>query len=179
MMIGLALAAGLLTATAVALDATLKSYQINQAQTGLVQRSRLAMHRVLSAIRAGDAHLPYTTAAETTFRTGVTVDDNGIEMKTADGQSVVYRYDAPNKRVLADVDGTTHTLLDNVEQFTVRLEPMKSPSHVKAGLDYDLLRRATLLITINAADATPLPGESKQDQLLTISSSAMPRRNAW
>lgn len=182
MLIGLALAAGLLTATAVALDASLQSYKINQEQSGLVQRARMASHRMLSAIRAGKEHMPNTAAAEASFRGGLVVDDAGIRLRTSDGQPVAYRYDAAAKRVLVDENGATHTLLDGVQQFSVRMEPMKSPGHVKAGLDYDLLRRATVVLTIGgpaAAGATPLPGESRDQHTLTISSSAMPRRNAW
>lgn len=180
MLIGLSLAAGLLTATAVALDASLQSYKVNQEQSGLTQRARMTMHRVLSAVRAGEDHLPIGSAALTDFRAGYSVDDGGITMHTSDGQTVVYRYDASTKRVLAEVNGgAAHTLLDNVDRFTVRMEPMKSPAHVKAGLPYDLLRRATIVLTINSADTTPLPGETRNGHTLTISSSAMPRRNAW
>lgn len=179
LLIGLALAASLLIATAVALDASLRSYQVNQEQSTLVQRARLAMHRVLTGIRAGEAHQPYDADAEDDFRAGLVVDDTGVEMLTSDGDAVVYRYDAPGKRVLAEVNGTTHTLLEGVEQFSVRMEPMRSPSYIKAGLEYDLLKRATILLTIRATGETTLPGETQSEQTLTMSSSTMPRRNAW
>jgi type II secretory pathway pseudopilin PulG len=180
LLVSLAIAAALLTATAVAMDASLQSFRINQEQSTLTQRARMAMHRVLSGIRAGEGHLPYSATARTEFRNGLAVvDDTGIEMRTADGSSVTYRYDAAADRVLVDVGGRTHVLLEGVDSFVVRLEPMKSTAHVKAGLEYDLLRRATILLTVRATDQTNLTGEARGDMTITMSSSAMPRRNAW
>lgn len=180
LLISLAIAAALLTATAFAMDASLQSFQINQEHSTLTQRARMAMHRVLSGIRAGDDHLPYNATARTEFRAGLAVvDDTGITMRTTDGASVTYRYDAAGDRVLVDVGGATHTLLEGVDSFVVRLEPMKSTAHVKAGLEYDLLRRATILLTVRATGQTNLTGEASGDTTITMSSSAMPRRNAW
>jgi hypothetical protein len=180
LLISLAIAAALLTATAYAMHASMQSFQVNQEQSTLTQRARIGMQRVLSGIRAGEGHLPYSAGARTQFRNGLAVvDDTGIVMRTADGADVTYRYDAPAKRVLVDVGGRTLVLLEGVDQFVVRLEPMKSTAHVKAGLEYDLLRRATILLTVRATAQTNLTGEAGGDLTVTMSSSAMPRRNAW
>jgi hypothetical protein len=180
MLIALSIAAALLTATAVALDASIKSYQVNQEHSTLAQRARLAMHRILATIRAGDLHMPHDDTAEDDFRSGLVVQDTGIDLETDDGAALTYRYDATNKQLLADVGGgVTHVVLDGVEAFTLTLEPMRSAAHIKAGLDYDLLRRATIILSIRSTDETALPGEIRGQQTLTMSSSAMPRRNSW
>src|SRR5687767_251306 len=85
MLIGLSITAALLTATAVAMDASLKSYQVNQEQASLLQRARTSVHRLLSAVRAGDAHQPYSEDAQSDFADGWDVDDSGIRLEAADG----------------------------------------------------------------------------------------------
>jgi roadblock/LC7 domain-containing protein len=180
LLIGLSLTAALLTATAFAMDASLKSYQINQEQASLVQRARMGVHRLLSAIREGEDHVPFTAARAGEFTgNGTLVEDTGIRMTDADGNAIVYRFDAANHRVMADAGGKSHVMIEGVESFTVRMEPMKSAAHVKAGLDFDLLRRATVLLTVRVDGTMPLPGEKVTNHTMTISSSAMPRRNAW
>jgi hypothetical protein len=181
LLISLSIAAALLTATAVAMDASLQSFQINQEQSTLTQRGRMGMHRILSGIRAGEGHLPHGEDALADFRGGFDVDDTGIRMVMTDGTPVVYRYEAATHRVLADVGSpaTTHVMLEGVDQFRIRLEPMKSAAHAKAGLDHDLLKRATVLLTVRTTGETNLPGESQGNLTVTMSSCAMPRRNAW
>ena len=179
MLIGLSMAAALLTATAVAMDASLRRVP---GQPGAGFPPPAGPHRRAPPAVGdppGDAHQPYGADAQSDFADGWDVDDTGIRLEAADGTETVFRYDAANERVLAEVGGATHVMIDGVEAFTVHLEPMKSPAHVKAGLDHDLLRRATVLLTVRVGDATPLPGEKVTDHTLTISSSAMPRRNAW
>jgi type II secretory pathway pseudopilin PulG len=179
-LVALAITAALLTAVGFALDASVQGYQINQAETTLANRARLTLHRMLANIRSGDAHEPYAASAQADFASGLIVSDTGISFDSDDGHATVYRYDPANKRLIADVDGVAHVLLDGVDGFSLKLEPMKSATHIRAGLSYDLLRRVTILLTIHDAGSdTPLPGEVRTGQTLTVSSSAVPRRNAW
>lgn len=178
--IGLAICAVLLTATAVATNAAFDAYQMNQEQASLEHRARLAMHSMLAIIRDGSDHIPYTPARVTDFQGGLNVTDTGIDLETSDGKSMVYHYDATNKLLLVDVQGQpTRTVLNGVEQFQVKLEPMRSAINTKAGLSYDLLKRATLLVTIRSTAATSPGIESIGKQVVTISSAVAPRRNAW
>ena len=61
----------------------------------------------------------------------------------------------------------------------VKMEPMKSAASIRAGGDYDLLRRATVLITLQTNGSFADINEVRDRQVVTLSSSVMPRRNAW
>ncbi len=43
----------------------------------------------------------------------------------------------------------------------------------------DLLRRATILLTVRATGSADEGGDGGQTQTITISSSVVPRRNVW
>lgn len=181
LMIALAIAAGLLTATAVALNASTQAYRANQELSSLGQRSRLAMHRMLLTIRAAENHLPESPGAEADFHSGLVVTDSGIAMTAPSGGAgvLVYKHDPATRRLLVEVNGVTHPLLEGVSQFQVRLEPMRSAEHIRTGLNYDLLRRATILMTVNSSEAQERRIESTAQASITLSSSVAPRRNTW
>src|SRR5690349_11308345 len=118
-LIALSITAALLTAVGMALDASVQGYQVNQAESTLAQRARLTLHRMLTNIRAGDGHQAYAAAAQTDFAKGLVVADTGIAFYSDDGHATLYRYDAANKRLMADVDGASHVLLDGVDAFSL------------------------------------------------------------
>jgi prepilin-type N-terminal cleavage/methylation domain-containing protein len=178
-LIAVAISAFLLTAVAFALDMSFKSYRINQEQASLIQRARVASYRVLAAIRQTDAHAPYTTSLLGNFAIGQTVTDTGIQMFDAGGALVVYRYDAANQRLIARTGGVDRTLLEGVTQFSVTLEPMRSATSIRTGGAHDMLGRATVLLSVRTNDATSKGSETTGNQTVTISSSAVPRRNVW
>lgn len=179
LLISLAICAALLTATAVAMNASFDAYAINQEQAMLMQRSRLAMNRILTMIRTTDAHQPYTSADQTSFTAGSTVDDVGIEMLKDDGTEVQFYYDSTNQQLKYKEGASSAVLLNGVTEFQVHMEPMKSASSAKSGGNYDLLMRATILLTIRTTDNTTSTAESSGNQTVTLSSSVMPRRNVW
>lgn len=179
LLIALAICASLLTAVGVALDASFKSYKINQEQSALTQRARLTLHRVLTTIRQCDAHAPATGSLSDEFASGQIVDDDGIAMIDDDGHEIVFKYDSINQRILMVRDDVERTLTEGVTQFEVTLEPMRSPTAIRTGAPFDLLHRATLLITVRLSGDTAMSSESTGNQTVTISSSVMPRRNVW
>lgn len=179
MMIALAISAMLLTATGVALDASFRAYKINQEQSALTQRARLAAHRVLTAVRQSDTHAPVTTALMSNFAAGQVVVDTGIQMYDDAGNLVGFRYDAANQRLLMRSGGEDRTLLEGVGTFSVTLEPMRSATSIRTGGAHDLLSRATILLTIRSDASTNTSTETTGNQTVTISSSAVPRRNVW
>lgn len=179
LLIALAICASLLTAVGVALDASFKSYKINQEQSALTQRARLTLHRVLTTIRQCDAHAPATGSLSDEFASGQIVDDDGIAMIDDDGHEIVFKYDSINQRILMVRDDVERTLTEGVTQFEVTLEPMRSPTAIRTGAPFDLLHRATLLITVRLSGDTAMSSESTGNQSVTISSSVMPRRNVW
>src|SRR5260221_14497455 len=116
------ISAALLTATAVAIDASFKAYAINQEMSDLTQRSRLATYRITAMVRQTKLHAPHTAALAAQFAAGKTITDTGIDMFDLNGQAVTYRYDSTAKQLLVDVAGKTHGMCDGVETFTVRME---------------------------------------------------------
>jgi hypothetical protein len=171
-MISLAIAAGLLTATAVALDASTKAYAINQEQASLLQQARVAMNRVVTSTRTAKAHEPGDSTLAASFANGSTVVASSIAMFDDSGTEVVYRYDAANKRVVLTIGSESHVLAQGVDEFSIRMEPMRSSGSI-------LLRHASIVMTIRTTLQTALAGESTRQQTVTLSASVSPRRNTW
>jgi prepilin-type N-terminal cleavage/methylation domain-containing protein len=178
MMIAVAISSLLLASVGIAIDASFKANTANQDQSHLTQRSRLAMNRIVTDIRGTVAHAPIDPQAVTGFEGGLIVSDTGIQMLVGDeetGAVVKYELDAAGKRLYyTDVNNKKHVAVSNVENFVVKFEPMKSLEAQQTGGVYDQLLRATVLLTIR-----PDKGDVNSDQTLTLSSSVMPRRNAW
>jgi len=179
LLIALAISAAVLTAVAVATDASFKAYRINQENASLMQRARLSLHRIVSEIRTSDTHSPITTAQIASFGAGTTVTDSGIKMFDTTDTLRTYKLDAGNDRLLVTVSGVDHVLAEGVETFTVSFEPMKSAAAVRSGGNYDLLKRATITLTVRTNFSTSLSSETTGVQTITLSSSVMPRRNLF
>lgn len=179
LLVALAISAALLTATAVAIDASMKSYSINQEQASLMQRARLAMHRIQTYVRSCAEHGPVTDACRTQFASGLVVSDAGITMLDDDGRQIEFAFDPDGERLIASEDGTEHVLLRGVTAFEVTLEPIKSATAVKTGGQFDRLLRASIRLTVRSIGHAPDAGSAGLDQSLTFSASAMPRRNCW
>jgi len=176
----IAITAGLLTATAFALDASIKAFHINQQQSILMQNTRLAMTRILTTVRRCKLHAPDATAKRAAFVTGKTVTDGGITMFDHNDQVATYRYDAAAKTVnLIAADGKSYPLIHGVEEFVVTLEPMRSPTAIRTGGGWDLLKRVTVQLTVKTTDQTSMANEGVGRVKLTLSGSVMPRRNTW
>ena len=189
LLVSLAIVAALLTAIAVGTHASFRAYAVNQEFSLLTQKTRLAMHRILSDVRTSDTHAVDADPSSTLnqqFKTGTTnVLSNSIAMFDNSNALHVYRWDATNKRLLADVKPfgatttRTHVLLEGVEKFEVTHVPMKSDASARTGGQRDLLRRATILMTVNSTGSAGETGDEGQSQTITLSSSVVPRRNVW
>ena len=179
-LVSLVISATLLTAVAVAIDASFKSYQVNEEQSMLTQRARLALYRMLANIRTTQLHQPYSATGIASFASGQIVTDTGISMYDNTGTETTYMYDAPSQELRAIHGSTTYVLLEGVKAFQVKMEPMKSAESVKTGSQtYDLLMRTTMLITVATNSKTSAASETTGMQNVTLSSSVMPRRNVW
>jgi Tfp pilus assembly protein PilV len=175
----LIISAGLLTATAVAIHTSFNAYRINQQQSILLQSARIALYRVTANIRQSALHAPDTAALSTQFASGATVSDTGIKLYDPNNNLIIYRLDTANNRLLVIANGTSYPLLEGVEAFSVTMEPMRSSASVRTGGNWDLLKRATLFITVKTNSKTSGVGEGTGSFSLTLSASTMPRRNAW
>jgi hypothetical protein len=182
LLISLAIAAALLTATAVATNASLTAYSVNQEQSGLTQRARLAMFRIVSDVRASGVQLPDTELKVTTFSKGATVQDTGIYIQDDAGGATYRTYRLNNQQQLMyEENGVEHVMLEGVGLFKLTLEPMQSPAAIRQyGKDapFDRLRRATILLTLHNTTETAVAGEGMTHDV-TISCSVVPRRNVW
>jgi prepilin-type N-terminal cleavage/methylation domain-containing protein len=179
LLIGLAICAVLMVATAMAIDGTFRAYRFNQEEASLIHSARMAEYRMLSMVRTTREHQPVTAALATQFAAGQVVTDVGLTMLQTDGTEVTFRYDAATHKLLAETGGQSHTMVEGVTQFQVILEPMRSATSIKTGGGWDLLKRATILISVRTTSATATSSETTGQQVLTLSSSVMPRQNTW
>ena len=179
LLVSLSIVAALLTAVAVAVDASFKTYAINTSEADLMQRSRVTLYRIVSTIRETKLHAPDDASLAASFAAGATVESPSLAMYTADGVETTYAYDADAKTLTLTRDGTSHLMLDGVTAFKVKMEPMRSATSVKTGGGWDLLKRATIYLTVNNTDRTDLAGDRSHSSSVTLSDSVMPRRNAW
>lgn len=178
LLIALSISASLLTATAVAVNAAFRAYQVNQEQAVLLSKARVSLAFITTSVRGTKLHAPDTTALRAQFALGQTVTDTGLVMYDQAGGLLRFYYDAAGKRLLVTSPAGTFPLARGVESFAVTLEPMRSASSVRTGGGWDLLKRATVTMTVRTAAAAG-PGESTGKQTLTLSGAVMPRRNAW
>lgn len=179
LMIALSISALLLTATAVAVDASFKAYTNNQEESSLLQQARMSLNRVVTSIRTSDLHAPVDPALLVDFRDGLLVNGHAIGMIQEDGTDVVYRYDAAKKQLLADANKKTYVVARGVEAFNISMEPMRSSEALRTGGSYDLLKRANILITIRTMSQTAQSSETTGKHPVTLSVSVTPRRNSW
>lgn len=178
LLVSLSIVASLLTATAVAVDAAFRAYQVNQEQAVLLSKARVALALMTTHVRTTKLHAPDDATRRAEFATGLTVTDTGLAMFDADDQLIRFRYDAAGKRLLVVTASGTHTMARGVEAFGVTMEPMRSAASVRTGGGWDLLKRATIQLTVRTTGSTAA-GESSGQQTFTLSGSVMPRRNAW
>jgi len=179
LLIAMSIGATLLLATAAAVNAAFVAYQTNQEQSSLLQRTRIAMERITTVIRTTKAHNPDSLSAATLFKSGQTVTDTGIDLFDVNDVETIFRYDPTNKQILAIIGGNTYVLLNSVELFQIKLEPMRSAESQRTGGPYDLLQRATILITVRTSNSTNASIETTGRQRLSLSASVMPRPNTW
>ena len=167
------------TAVATALDVSFRSYAVNQENSILMQRARLAMHRITTDIRTTALHQPEKfTPAYNDFIKGkiVTADTVYLYLDLNDITSDVirYSYDPMNKMIMCiNSAGDEFVVCRGVEAFSVKMEPMRSEKSIRTGGGYDLLMRATITLTVRS-DANAAGAD-----VVTLSTSVMPRRNVW
>jgi prepilin-type N-terminal cleavage/methylation domain-containing protein len=188
LLIALAISATLLAAVGVAVHASFKAYAVNQSQAQLLQRSRLAMNRMLTYIRSTSMHLPDDDDAQTEFEEGRVVHAGAIRMMLNASGGVIFRQNGNELQMIpftvaggSFIEGTPRTLLDGVgaNDFDITFEPQQSAESIKTGGKYDQLKRASITLTVRPADSTRVIGEAEEGARITLSTSVMPRQNMW
>jgi hypothetical protein len=180
LLLALAISGMILVAVAYCVDASFRAYSINQEQSDLLQRSRLAMHRILTEIRTTSTHAPTDVIAEAGFNGGLVVSDRGIKMLDSRDRQISFEFDPANGVLNAkDKLGNEYVLLRGVEKFEIKFEPMRSHNSVRTGGTYDQLLRATVLLTVRTTGNSIDVDETVGAQRVTLTSSAVPRQNVW
>jgi prepilin-type N-terminal cleavage/methylation domain-containing protein len=173
-LMAVAIMASLLTATAMALKASIDAYAGNNAGADMLQHSRNAMLRMSAELRTGYDFLPTTVSKQTLFATGDTVTDTGITFKNEAGTTLVFSYDSTAKTLNLKVGTATAAVLARgVDDFNVRLVPMRSKQSVKTGGIYDELERVSLTLQLHSL-APDAPAGT-----LTLTQSVTPRARLW
>lgn len=175
MLVALSITAALLTAAAVAIDASLKAYSVNQTQADTLHRARIALHRISTLIRTGSDHQPVSSDIQDAFAQGQTVTDSGIELTDSQENVLQFRFDVEQNRLLLVENNRTHVLLKNVKAFQVRMTPSRSVYSIKTGGGFDRLSRATLLLTLQPDTDSEHIDPNESDRDFTLSTSVTPR----
>ena len=180
LLLSLAISASILVAVAYAVDVSFRTYSVNQEQTGLMQRARITMHRITTQIRTTAAHNPVSAAALADFKAGKICTDSGILLIDDDGNQTSYKYDPAAKTVTCiDINGNEFVALKGVEAFQIKFEPMKSEQSQRTGGVFDLLMRATVMLTVSSQGQNPDIDDKFASQLVTLNASVVPRCNVW
>jgi len=142
LLIALAITAILLTAIAVAFNASVVNYTENEKIYKAINSARQAMFRITSQLRTADTVDPDTLDNECTF-------------ETADGENLTYRYDASAKVLyLITNDDTTdpdYKLCENVEEMTFTPKTFEVE---EGGGTVTKVRSVQMAITVSAGGLT-------------------------
>lgn len=183
LLIALAITSALLTATAVAIDASFKSYasasELASAQAG----TRMVVHRLLTLVRTSTAHGPLEPDAAATPPVtidGSTIESNFLEMIDQTGRLLRVEYRAADEElwVLIDDDGdlafemgeTQQPLLSGVTDASFFARRRMDQTGVW------VLERGSLDITVQPGRDNTLAIENGNNQPIRIVASTMPRR---
>jgi Tfp pilus assembly protein PilW len=193
----------LLTATAVAFNASVHSYRDNQERNQLLSNGRIALRQIVGDIRVADAHAPVndsgTPNATALFAAGTATETTGLQMiyntpsadypgistsNTATWVYVKYRLNTTNKtlevtRQVGTGTAVTTVAARYVQDFKVRMEPTRSAANIYAGNPtYDILLRAVVSFTLQNVDGNGkmLNNQGNQDVTVRLTDAAMPRK---
>lgn len=198
-----AIAAMMLLATGVAFRASVMAYRDSSERNLLIGAGRGALVQMIGEIRQADAHAPINDAvmptATTQFAMGQVVENGGIQMlkKQPDAEDpeivpgapgtyvlITYRHDAVNRQVVrtryAGGTTTTEVVARYVQEFKVRMEPVRSAANAYAGnTSFDLLLRAVVSMTLANVDGTGKRAVAEGSGLVTVRlvDAAVPRKS--
>ncbi|MHC4476852.1 MAG: prepilin-type N-terminal cleavage/methylation domain-containing protein [Planctomycetota bacterium] len=121
LLLGLAISAVLLAAVAVAFNASIKNYKVNEDSFKTMNHARQALFRITTQLRTG---WPVDPCAP----------NNECSFVTADGRDITYQYrNTDNKLYLiTNSDGSEYVLCDNVTAMSFIKTPTDDGSDVKS-----------------------------------------------
>ncbi|MCK4752961.1 MAG: hypothetical protein KAS75_05910 [Planctomycetes bacterium] len=107
LLVGLAITAMLLTAVAVALNASIINYRENEDIFKTINTARQALFRITTQLRTADAVNPASPENECAFT-------------TADGDNITYQYNDTDNKLYVITDSGTYVLCGNVTAMTFK-----------------------------------------------------------
>ena len=187
MLVALAISSVLLTATAVAIDTSFKSYAIAAESASTQTATRMVVNRVLTMIRTSTAHGPVSVSEAIAGQTvtsagGRLLESSYLELIPPNAPANrLYRllYDAPNQRImLAEIDfsGTVENVISyqpiigGVSRCKFQILPRRD------NYDNIVLERASLDMIVEADDDATLDLEAGNVPPVRVIASTKPRR---
>jgi len=158
----------LMAAVAVAFDASITNYQVNEGIYRAANTGRQALLRITNDIRTAQAvALALSTPGTSNYTqlTGLNNDSNisRLSLRTANGEDITYRFDLPTTTLFLDINtsGSSNVLCTNVSAMTF-------PRATVSGSSPVAIRNVRILMTVSDAD-------SNVSQ--TLAAAAVVRRN--
>ena len=170
----MAITAALLTATLVALDASIRAYQSTTEEVSTQSIGRIVMHRMLTLVRTGTDFGPYPADPRVSR-----IRSDYIEFRTQEDEVVTIRWDRANEVLTYQIEGRAPVeLLDGVvgteddqgnllEPFTLEFEQGRR------------LYRASIDLSVEPDDVIDLEIEGDRARRIRLVGSAMPRLEAF
>ncbi|MEM1107921.1 MAG: prepilin-type N-terminal cleavage/methylation domain-containing protein [Planctomycetota bacterium] len=180
MLVALAISSALLTATAVAIDTSFKSYAIAAESASTQTSTRMVINRLLTLIRTNEAHGPLLVAdadaGETVSISGDILTSSYIELIDGNRDTIKISYDATNQELIltrAPFSGatpTTQPILGGVTACTFNLARRLTNDGIY------VLERGSINFTVQADDDASLDLEDGDVPPVTVIASTKPRR---
>ncbi|MBN2512341.1 MAG: type II secretion system protein [Sedimentisphaerales bacterium] len=127
MLMALVILAMLMTAVAVAFDASVTNFQVNEGISKTMNTARAALLRITTELR--------TAQGVAVIGTGGDPDNSQCSLIASDGRNITYRYSADEKILYLDdnTSGNSYALCRNVNSVTFNraLVPASSPAAVR------------------------------------------------
>lgn len=101
LLVSLAITAMLMTAVAIAFNASAMSYSDNRQMYESLNNARMSLTRITTQLRTAKSVNPFEDSSQCSFQAD-------------DGKFLMFRYDAANKKLLINSDSKEYTLCENV-----------------------------------------------------------------
>ncbi len=170
LLIGLAIAAVLLTALFSALQSSIAAYSRSSADGVNRLTSRLFIERVALLIRTGSSFGPMPSVS-----TMDEVSSHYLELTTSNGQNVAIVWNSVDKTIEMNVDGVLSTVLGGVTQFAggTQITPFRL-QYAKGSI----LERVTINLVV-VPDLEYVTSMDESGEIVRLTASIMPRAQLY
>ena len=188
MLIALAIAAALLTATMVALNASFMAYQTTTEVASTHTIGRLTMHRILALIRTGDDFGPFPTSplqsvVTSDFIEFMTPNDDVLTLMWKETADVPNGFTQGNALYVITTEGGVDTPYLLLEGVVPQYDNATPPNRIKPfTLEFEkgrVLYRATIDMTVKPDDNMSVELDGTNEGIIRLVASAMPRLSTF